>query len=215
MTAPRVSHRRAAAVTVAALTLAGTVVGALWALLAPPIRGVVALSRSGDRVRAYLGAEADHFFTAAFLLTGMLLALAAVAAVAVWQWRAHRGPVLAAALAAGCMTAAAAAAGVGAALVRLRYGSIDVDAAPINPENRVHYVVEAPAVFFGHTPLQIITFVLFPAGIAALVYGLCAVATSRDDLGGWPPVDYRPTGLTDRTATVDGALPVVPSPPSP
>ncbi|MBO0676376.1 DUF2567 domain-containing protein [Mycolicibacterium sp. S2-37] len=211
--APRISHRRAAVAIIAALTAAGAAVGAVWSLLAPPVHGVVALTRAGDRARAYLGAEADHFFTAAFMLTGMLLVLSAVAAVAVWQWRAHRGPVLAAALAVGCMAAAGAAAGVGAALVRLRYGSIDVAAAPISPENRVHYVVEAPAVFFGHTPLQIVTFVLFPAAIAALIYGLCAVSTSRDDLGAWPPVES--PALTGRTGTVDGALPAVPSPPSP
>ena len=77
------------------------------------------------------------------------------------------------------------------------------------PENRVHYVVEAPAVFFGHSPLLIATFVLFPAAVAALVYGLCAVSTTRDDLGAWPPED-----ITGRTGTVDGALPVGPLPPS-
>lgn len=211
--APALSHRRAAAVTVVALTVGGAAVGALWALLAPPIHGVVALSRSGERVKAHLGAEADHLFTAAFLLTGMLLVLAAVAAVAVWQWRAHRGPLLAAALTVGCTASAGAAAGVGAALAHLRYGTIDVEAAPVTPEHRVHYVIEAPAVFFGHTPLQIITFVLFPAAIAALIYGVCAVSTARDDLGAWPPVEA--VGLTDRTVTAGGALPAVPSPPSP
>lgn len=213
--APRYSHRRAAVVTVGALVLSGAAVGALWSLLAPPIHGVVALTRAGDRARAYLGAEADHFFTAAFMLTGMLLATSVVAAVALWQWRAHRGPVLAAALAAGSAAAAGTAAGVGAALVRLRYGAIDIAAAPISPENRVHYVVEAPAVFFGHAPLQIVTVILFPAAVAALVYGLCAVSTSRDDLGAWPPQEPAdPAGVTGRTGTVDGALPVVPSPPS-
>ncbi|WP_422747404.1 DUF2567 domain-containing protein [Mycobacterium sp. WMMD1722] len=211
--APGISHRRAALAIVAALTVAGAAVGALWTLLAPPIHGVVALTRSGDRAKAYLGAEADHFFTAAFMLTGMLLVLAVVAAVAVWQWRAHRGPVLAAALAAGCTAAAGAAAGVGAALAHLRYGAIDVAAAPVSPENRVHYVVEAPAVFFGQTPLQIVTFILFPAAIAALIYGLCAVSTPRDDLGAWPPVET--AGLSGRTVTAGGVPPVVPSPPSP
>jgi len=210
--APVHSRRRAAVVTVAALTAAGAAVGALWSLLAPPIHGVVALTRAGERVRAYLGAEADNFFTAAFMLTGMLLVTAVVAAVAVWQWRAHRGPVLAAALAGGCAAGAGAAAGVGAALAHLRYGAIDIAAAPITQENRVHYVLEAPAVFFGHGPLQIATFVLFPAAVAALIYGLCAVSTPRDDLGAWPPAE--PSALTGRIGTVDAAPPVVPSPPS-
>ncbi len=52
--------------------MAGAIVGALWAWLAPPIHGVVALTRSGDRIKAYLGTESDHLFTAAFLMVGML-----------------------------------------------------------------------------------------------------------------------------------------------
>ena len=62
-------------------------------------------------------------------------------------------------------------------------------AAPVSPEHRVHYVVEAPPVFFGHSPLQIAATILFPAAIAALVYALMAVSTARDDLGAWPPVE--------------------------
>ena len=42
----------------------------------------------------------------------------------------------------------------------------------MSPEHRVHYVTEAPAVFFGHSPLQIATTILFPAAAAALVYAL-------------------------------------------
>ena len=76
---------------VAGLAVAGALVGALWAWLAPPIHGVVALTKSGERVKAYLGNEADHFFIAAFLIVGMLGVLAVVAAVLLWQWRAHRG----------------------------------------------------------------------------------------------------------------------------
>lgn len=207
--APRMSHGRAALFTVVALSVAGALIGALWSVLAPGVHGVVALTRDGDRVRAYVGNDADHFFTAAFMLTGMLLVLAVVATVAVWQWRAHRGPVLAAALTVGCVGAAGAGAGVGAALAHLRYGTVDVAGAPVTPEHRVHYVLEAPSVFFGHTPLQIATSILFPAAVAALIYGVYAVSTSRDDLGAWPPQEF-----TDRTPTVDGVLPVAPSSPS-
>ena len=152
-------------------------IGALWAWLAPPIHSVVALTKSGDRVQAALGSEADNFFIAAFLLVGMVVALAVVCAVLVWQWRAHRGPVLVAALAIGSAVAAGAAAGVGALLVRWRYGTIDIVAAPVSPEHRVHYVIEAPPVFFGHTPLQIAATIMFPAAMAALVYALIAVST--------------------------------------
>jgi hypothetical protein len=209
---PRFSRTHAAAGTLLALAAAGALIGALWSWLAPPIHGVVALTRAGERVRAYLGNEADHFFTAAFMLVGLLVALAVVAAVLVWQWRAHRGPVLVAALAVGCAGAAAAAAGVGAALVHWRYGTIDVDGAPVSPEHRVHYVTEAPAVFFGHSPLQIAMTILFPAAISALVYALIAVSTSRDDLGGWPPIEPQP--VTGRTGTTGDALPVGPSSPA-
>jgi hypothetical protein len=187
--APKVSRRQAAVQVVVALSLAGAAVGAVWSLLAPPIHGVVALTRDGDRIRAYLGNEGDHFFVAAFLLVGMLCAVAVVAAVWVWQWRAHRGPVMTAALAAGCALGAGAAAAVGASIVRLRYGTIDVAAAPVSEQQRVHYVVEAPPVFFGLSPFQAALTILFPAAIAALVYSLTAVSTPRDDLGAWPPVE--------------------------
>src|SRR5690606_10918465 len=148
----------------------GAVAGGLWAWLAPPIHGVVALTRSGDRVRAYLGAESDHWFTAAVMMVGFLGVLAFVAAVLVWQWRAHRGPVLAAALTVGAAAAGAVAAGAGALAVHWRYGTIDVAAAPVTEEHRIHYVTEAPAVFFGHSPWQIAATVLLPAAVAALVY---------------------------------------------
>jgi hypothetical protein len=201
---PRFSRRRAALTTVAGLTVAGAVVGALWAWLAPAIHGVVALTKSGNRVKGYLGNEGDHFFIAAFLMVGMLSVLAFVAAVLVWKWRAHRGPVMAAALAIGSAAAAGAAAGVGAVLVHWRYGAIDIAGAPVTPEHRVHYVIEAPAVCFGQGPLQIATTILFPAAVAAFVYALMAVSTQRDDLGGWPPVEEPVLGPP---ITTENALP--------
>ncbi|KUH94190.1 hypothetical protein AU190_13215 [Mycolicibacterium acapulense] len=212
---PRFSRTRAALMVVVALAAAGALVGALWAFLAPPVHGVVALTRDGDRVRAHLGNESDHFFVAAFLLVGLLCVVGAVAAAAVWQWRAHRGPVMTAALAAGCMLAAVVAAGVGALLVRLRYGTIDMAAAPVTPENRVHYVVEAPPVFFGPSPIQAVLTILFPAAVAALVYSLAAVSTARDDLGAWPPVEV-PAFVPPPTAadvTAESAPPSGPSSP--
>jgi Protein of unknown function (DUF2567) len=201
---PRISRRRAVLLTIAALTLAGVLVGALWAWLAPSIHGVVALTKSGERVKAYLGNEADHFFISAFLLVGMLGAVAVVAAVLLWQWKAHRGPAMVAALAIGAAAATGAAAGVGALLVRLRYGTVDIPGAPVSPEHRVHYVVEAPAVFFGHSPLHITATLLLPAAAAALVYALLAVSTQRDDLGAWPPVDEPVIGPP---VTAENALP--------
>ena len=201
---PRISRHRAVATTVAGLTIAGALVGVLWAWLAPSIQGVVALTKRGERVKGYVGNESDHFFIAAFLIVGMLGALAVVAAVLLWQWRAHRGPVMVAALAIGAAAAAGVAAGVGAVLVRWRYGVIDIAGAPVSPERRVHYVMEAPAVFFGHSPLQIAATILLPAAAAALVYALMAVSTQRDDLGAWPPVEEPTIGPP---VTAESALP--------
>ena len=135
---PTVSRARAALTVVVGLAVAGAVVGALWTWLAPPIHGVVALTRSGDRIKAALGSESDHWFTSAFLIVGMLAALAVVAAVLVWQWRGHRGPVMVTALAVGGVAAGAVAAVVGALGVRLRYGTIDLAAAPVSEQHRVH-----------------------------------------------------------------------------
>jgi hypothetical protein len=203
---PRVSRNRAAVTVVVGLALAGAVMGALWSWIAPPVHGVIALTKSGNRVHAYLGNEADNFFIGAFLLVGLVVALAVVTAVLVWQWRPHRGPLLTAALAIGAVAAAGAAAGVGALIARARYDVIDIAGAPISPEHRVHYVTEAPPVFFAHSPLLIAASVLFPAAMAVLVYALIAVSTSRDDLGGWPPEEP----AVPPTVIVGGALPSAP-----
>jgi uncharacterized protein DUF2567 len=203
---PRISRRRAAATVVVGLAVAGALTGALWAWMAPPIHGVIALTKSGDRVHAALGDETDNFFIAAFLLVGMVVVLAVVTAVLVWQWRPHRGPVICAALAIGSAAAFGAAAGVGALIVRSRYDVIDIAGAPISPDDRVVYVTEAPPVFFAHTGWLIAASVLFPVALAALVYALIAVSTSRDDLGGWPPEEP----VLPPPVTVDGALPSVP-----
>jgi hypothetical protein len=220
----RVSRRSAVIRVVIGLLAAGVVVGAVWAWLAPPIQAVVALTKSGDRIRGYLGDESDHLFLGAFLIAGLLGAVAVISAALVWQWRVHRGPAMVGALAVGALAAAGAATGVGAALVRWRYGVIDIAAAPVTPEHRVHYVIEAPAVFFGHTPLQIAMTILLPAGVAALIFALCALATKRDDLGAWPPiVSVRavdpaqfvdPTPVIGPVPTVADGPPVDPSAPS-
>ncbi|MDF2830381.1 MAG: hypothetical protein K0R01_3664, partial [Mycobacterium sp.] len=87
--APRVTRRRAAATVVLGLALAGVAVGALWAVLAPPVAGVVGLTRAGDRVRGFVGDAADQLFLGAFLIPGMVSVVAIVTAAAVWRWRAH------------------------------------------------------------------------------------------------------------------------------
>jgi hypothetical protein len=52
--------------------------------------------------------------------------------------------------------------------------------------------------------LQIAATVLFPVAAAALVYSTIAMATSRDDLGAWPPVEQPALGPP---ATAESALP--------
>jgi Protein of unknown function (DUF2567) len=184
----RVSRGRAALTVVVGLAVAGVLVGALWSWFAPPVHGVVALTKSGNRVHAYLGNEADHFFVAAFLMFGLLASLAVIAPVLVWQWRAHRGPVMVAAVSIGGVLAAGIATTVGAVLARARYDVVDIATAPVTPQNKVYYFTEASSVFFGHNHWQMATTLLVPAAIAALAYALFAVATARDDLGAYPPV---------------------------
>jgi Protein of unknown function (DUF2567) len=186
--APRISRRRAAITVAAGLLPVGALVGALWVWLAPPIKGAVALTHSGERLHEYLGSEADHFFVSAFLMLGLLNVVAAVAAVLAWQWRPHRGPGMVAGLCTGMVIAAGAAVGVGVLLAHLRYGTPDFAAAPVSQDHPLYYVTEAPSVFFGPSRLQSACTLLLPAATAALVYAVPVAATARDDLGGYPAV---------------------------
>jgi Protein of unknown function (DUF2567) len=187
--APRTSRRRAVCAMAVGLLIAGAAIGGLWAWIAPPIHGVVALTHNGDRLHDYLGDEPEHFFVAPFLMLGLLNVVAAVAAVQAWQWRAHRGPGMVTGLCAGVLIAAGAAVGVGALLVHLRYGAVDFAAIPVSHDHPVYYFIQAPPVFFGRTPWQIACTLLLPASTAALVYAVPVAATARDDLGGYPAVD--------------------------
>jgi hypothetical protein len=173
---------------VVGFAVVGVVVGAVWTLLAPPVHGAVALNKAGHRVHVYLGNDADHFFVSAVMMVGLLIGVAVVAAVLVWQWRPHRGPAMVIALILGGLAATGAATGVGAALARLRYGAVDIAGAPVSPQHRVHYVTEAPTVFFGHTPLQVIATLVLPAAAATLTYATMVAASASDDLGVEPSV---------------------------
>lgn len=202
--APRLPRSAAFGVIVLGVAVCGTAIGALWAQLAPAIHGVVVLTHSGEHVQAYLGDEAEHFFVAPFLLIGLLGALAVVVATLGWQWVAHRGPGMVAVLAVGMIAAAGLAVLSGGRLVHRRYGVVDVDAAPVTPEHRVHYFADAPPAFFGHTPLQIAATLLLPAATAALAYALCATWSVRDDLGGYPATEVT---AQSSGVTVDGGAP--------
>ena len=184
---PRRTRRAAALTVIAGLTACGAVVGGVWALIAPPIHTITALTKSGERVDGFLGKEADNLFVAAAMMTGLLTMLAVISAVLVWQWRAHRGPALAAALWVGLIAAAGTASVTGALLAHWRYGTADHKGVVLFPEDRVHYFTEAPPVFMGHNVFQIAVSLMLPAAIGALVYGLATVATPRDDLDAWPP----------------------------
>jgi Protein of unknown function (DUF2567) len=202
--APRISRRRAAITVAAGLLPVGALVGALWAWLAPPVKGAVALTHSGERVHEYLGSEVDHFFVAAFLMLGLLNVVAAVAAVLAWQWRPHRGPGMVAGLCTGVVVAAGAAIGVGVLLAHLRYGAVNFAAVPVSHDHPLYYVTEAPSVFFGPSRLQSACTLLLPAATAALVYAVPVAATARDDLGGYPAVDT----VYPRKASAQGSPPL-------
>ncbi len=182
------------------LSAVGAVIGAWWAWIAPPIHAVVALTKSGERVHDYLGGDSDHFFVAPAMLLGLLTLLAVLAPVLVWQRRAQRGPAMPVALSIGLVAGAAVAVGVGALLVRLRYGALDFGAIPLSSDHKIAYVIEAPPVLFGHGALQVALTLMWPAGIAALVYAVLAAANARDDLGAFPLAE--PPGVT-----VDGGEP--------
>ena len=188
--APRTSRRHALLAVVAGLSSMGVLVGGLWAWLAPQIHAVVAITRSGERVHEYLGAESQNFFVAPFLLLGLLGVVAVVASVLVWQWREHRGPGMVFALSFGLVAAAAAAAGVGAALVRLRYGALDFDTVQVaDSDHSLTYVTQAPPVFFARQILPVAATLVSPAAAASLVFALLAAGTARDDLGGYPAAE--------------------------
>ncbi|MUM18977.1 DUF2567 domain-containing protein [Mycobacterium sp. CBMA271] len=193
--APRFSHVRAAGFVFAGLTAAGALVGALWSVIAPGVHGAIADTRDNGRVFVHLGNQADNFFIATTLLAGMAAVVAVIASAAAWQWKAHRGPIMVCALTLGALASSAVAAGVGAVLARLRYGVLDIAAAQLDEGHRIKYVVEAPAVFYGHTNTQIaVTLALAPC-LAAVTYMFSAVACVRDDLEAWPPAPvpvYRP-----------------------
>jgi hypothetical protein len=99
------------------------------------------------------------------------------------------------ALSIGLVTGAAAAAGVAALLVWLRYGALNFGAIPLSSDHKVAYVTQAPPVLFAHGPLQVAVTLIWPAGIAALVYAVLAAANARDDLGGLPVADQPPSAL--------------------
>jgi len=192
----RISLRaRALLVVVLGLSGTGALIGGWWAWIAPPIHAMVALTHAGERVHDYLGSESDHFFVAPCLMLGLLTVVAVVASVLVWQWREQRGPGMVIALSIGLVTGAAAAAGVGALLVWLRYGALNFGAVPLSSDHKVAYVIQAPPVLFAHGPLQVAATLIWPAGIAALVYAVLAAANARDDLGGLPVADQPSSAL--------------------
>ena len=194
---------------IAGLVIPGAMLGAVWAFIAPPIHTITGLAKSGDRVDGFLGREADNVFVASAMFIGLLSMLAVIAAVAVWQWRAHRGPLMVIALWIGMTAAGGAAAGTGVVLAHWRYGTPDRKGVPLSPENRVAYFTEAPPVFMGHSVFQVAVTLLLPAAVGVLVYALMVVATPRDDLGGWPPARSRHIGGPEIRAA--GTEPVHPA----
>jgi len=180
--------RRAVAVAALGVPAIGALIGALWAAIAPPIHAVVAITHSGERVHDYLGNDSQHFFDAPCLMLGLLTVLAVVAAVVAWQRRSRRGPAMVIRLAVAMAAAAGAAAAVGALVVRRIYGTLDFDAVPLVGRPSVAYVMQGPPVFFSVQPLPAALTVIWPVGIAALIYSALAVWHAHDDLSARGPV---------------------------
>ena len=88
------------------------------------------------------------------------------------------------------------------------------DKSNIYPELKILSPLEQTWASYRRNPLAM------AAGIAALVYLFCTLATKRDDLGAWPPVVLVPPVSTGAalpavdTATATGAQPEVPAEPS-
>lgn len=203
---PRATRTRAVVAAALGVAATGVAIGGLWAWIAPPIRAVVAITRAGERVHDYLGSESGHFFDAPCLLLGLLTVLAVVGTVLVWQRREHRGPAMVLGLSLGMVLAAAAAAGTGALLVRLRYGALNFDAVPLSGRPSVAYVTQAPPVFFCLDLTQVAVTLMWPAGIAALVYALLAAADARDDLGALPVADRPSSALPMEPGAPEAAV---------
>jgi hypothetical protein len=196
-------RRRAVAATLVVLAI-GALIGALWGSIAPPIHAVVAITHSGERVHDYLGNDSQHFFDAPCLMLGLLTVLAVVAAVVAWQRRARRGPAMVIRLVVAMAAAAGAAAAVGVLVVRRIYGALDFDAVPLVGRPSVAYVLQGPPVFFSVQPLTAALTVIWPVGIAALVYAVLVVWHAHDHLGAriaevarevseWPAVNPAPS----------------------
>ena len=182
-------------------------IGGWWAWIAPPIHAVAALTKAGERVHDYLGNESDHFFVAPCLMLGLLTVVAVVASVLVWQWREQRGPGNGRRALDRLGDRRRGRCGGGGAVGPAALRRAEFRAIPLSSDHKVAYVVEAPPVLFAHGPLQVALTLIWPAGIAALVYAVLAAANARDDLGAFPDggtADYRggPHGVT-----VDGGEP--------
>jgi hypothetical protein len=203
---PRASRARAIVIEALGFSAIGVLIGGLWGWIAPPIRLVVAITRAGERVHDYLGTESQHFFDAPCLMLGLLTVLGVVASVLVWQWRERRGPGMVIGLSIGMAIAAAAASAVGAVLVRLRYGALNIDAVPLSGKPSVAYVIQAPPVFFAQGPLQVAVTLLWPAATAALVYALLAAGSAHDDLGSLPVADRPSHALPMEPETPETAV---------
>lgn len=154
----RAGELRAAAWLAGALIVAGPLVGLVWQAIAPRTQGFVYMPHSvvPDESEAFIASDGRFLF-----LTG---AVGLVAAVVAWTWRSSRGPVVAAALAAGGLVGALLTDLVGRAV-----GGGHAD-GPLKATFTLPVVVHARGLLFAE------------AMLAVLVYGACAVFAKRDDL---------------------------------
>jgi hypothetical protein len=173
----RAEETRAAMWALLGAVLLGALAGVAWGLLAPAEHLIVLAPGRG----LPLTDESDHEFDALAIFVCLSGVAGVVSALAAWQWRRMRGPILAASTLIGTAVGGAAAKLIGEQLARWRY--------PHHHNPPLHTVVAlAPAVGSDAA--------LFAAPfLAAVMLTVLVILSPRDDLGtgrGPDPVDAEP-----------------------
>ncbi|KAA0021032.1 DUF2567 domain-containing protein [Antrihabitans cavernicola] len=112
---------KAAARVVVGCAVAGALGGVVWGLLAPAEHLLVVTENRG----AALTGESAHQFDAIAIFVCIAAFLGLISAVASWQWRSMRGPLLFLGLLIGSAIGASIMAGVGEGVAKLRFPHVD------------------------------------------------------------------------------------------
>ena len=159
------SELRAAVWVLAACVVLSLVGAVVWGLLTPAEHLVVVAADRG----APLTNESEHQFDAVALFVGIASIVGLISAMAAWQWRSRRGPILYLGLLVGSGVGAAVMSLAGEAVARLHYPHPD---AP-----KVDQIVAlAPSAVT-------MPALIAQAFVASSVTLVLALLSARDDLG--------------------------------